>query len=159
MVDFNKLKWDNRFIHMAFLVSKWSKDPSTQVGAVIADDRHRVVSIGYNGFPKGMNDDEALYANREVKYERIIHGEINALMNANRSVEGCTLYLTPFFPCPRCTVQLIQAGIKRIVYVRHDSESPFYEAQQRWDNTTSLAMCKEAGIQTRSIMWRSFKNE
>lgn len=157
MVDFNKLKWDNRFMKMALLVSKWSKDPSTQVGAVIADDRHRVVSIGYNGFPRGMKDDSELYADREVKYERIIHGEINALMNAGRSVEGCTLYETPFFSCPRCTVQLIQAGIKRIVYIEHDSESPFYEAQQRWHNTTSLAMCKEAGIQTRSIMWRSFK--
>jgi dCMP deaminase len=75
-------KWDKNFLELAKTVSTFSKDPSTQVGAVIVDDDKRVISIGYNGFPKGVRDDHRL-DNRELKYEMIVHAEANALLFAN----------------------------------------------------------------------------
>lgn len=152
-------KWDVRFLQMALLVSGWSKDPSTKVGAVIADDKYRIVGLGYNGFPRGISDDPELYANRELKYERVIHGEINALMNANKPVDGCTLYEVPFFSCSRCTVQIIQAGIKRIVYPVHKKGSPLWDKQQRWQDSinTAVLMCDEAGIKLSPIPWEELE--
>jgi len=106
--------WDIRFLDLAKLIGSWSKDPSTQVGAVIVDDNHRIISVGYNGFPKGIEDNERLQ-DRETKYKIIVHGEINAILFANKSLKGCTLYTVPFEPCPRCAGLIIQSGIKRVV--------------------------------------------
>lgn len=108
-------KWDIRFLELAKLISTWSKDPSTKVGAVIVRPDKSILSVGFNGFPKSMADTEEWYNNREEKYSRIVHGEINALIHANGSVAGCSLYTYPFLPCDRCCVQMIQAGISRIV--------------------------------------------
>lgn len=105
-------KWHKRFINMATLVSSWSKDPSTQVGAVIVDPKNRIVSVGFNGFAQGVEDS---YTNRDEKLRRTIHAEENAILFANRSVEGCTLYVT-HHPCARCTAKIIQVGISAIVY-------------------------------------------
>lgn len=110
----NSQKWDLRFIELAKLVGSWSKDPSTQVGAVIVDDNNRIVSVGYNGFPQGIMDNERL-EDRDTKYKIVVHGEINAILFANKSVAGCTLYTIPFEPCPRCAGLIIQSGIKRVV--------------------------------------------
>lgn len=107
-------KWDSRFLDLAQLVSSWSKDPSTKVGAVITDSDNRIVSVGYNGFPKSIYDDDRL-KNRDTKYKIIIHGEMNAILFANRSLEDCTLYTYPFMPCPRCASMIIQTGIQRVV--------------------------------------------
>ena len=95
--------WGRRFLHLAEHVSTWSKDPSTLVGAVIADD-NRVVSVGFNGFPRGCDDSPALYAERERKYRRVIHAEANALLFAARPLAGCTLYTWPpaRWPAARC---------------------------------------------------------
>ncbi|KKM25536.1 hypothetical protein LCGC14_1593980 [marine sediment metagenome] len=106
--------WDSRYLQLARLVSTWSKDPSTQTGAVITNDKHRVVSVGFNGFPQKIADDDRLQ-NRAVKYEMIIHAEINSLIFAGQSLEGCTLYTYPFLSCSRCASIMIQAGIKRVV--------------------------------------------
>jgi dCMP deaminase len=114
-------KWDLRFLDLAKFVSSWSKDPSTQVGAVIVDADKRIVSLGYNGFPININDNERLQ-DRETKYKIIIHAECNALMFANKSVEGCTLYTYPFIPCPKCAGMLIQSGIKRIVSYNNEPD-------------------------------------
>lgn len=108
-------KWDKRFIDLAQHVSAWSKDPSTKVGAVIVDDNRRIVSVGYNGFPAGVNDEPERYENREIKYEMIIHGEINAILFANRDLHNCTLYTWPFMPCSRCASIVTQKGINRVV--------------------------------------------
>ncbi len=108
-------KWDHRFILLARHVGSWSKDPSTRTGAVIVAPDRSVVSLGFNGFARGTCDDEELYADRELKYERIIHCEMNALLAANRGVKGCTLYTDPFLSCPRCAVHMVQAGIVRCV--------------------------------------------
>lgn len=108
-------KWDKRFIDLAAHIATWSKDPSTQVGAVIVDDNRRIVSVGYNGFPAGVNDTPDRYENREIKYEMIIHGEINAILFANRDLHNCTLYTWPFMPCSRCASIVTQKGINRVV--------------------------------------------
>lgn len=109
-------KWDIRFLKLSELVSTWSKDPSTQTGAAIVRSDKSVVSLGFNGFPKNMKDDPELYANREVKYSRIVHCEMNALIHTRESLEGYTLYTWPFASCDRCAVHMIQAGIKQFVF-------------------------------------------
>lgn len=122
-----KESWDTFFLRLAKLISTRSKDPSTQVGAVIVNPEKHIISMGFNGFPSYMNDDPEHYANRDEKYSRIVHGEINALVLAKRDVWGCTLYTWPFLPCDRCAVIMIQAGIKRVV-----APAPTEEQAVRW---------------------------
>lgn len=119
-------KWDQRFLDLASLVSTWSKDPSTQTGAVITCGK-QVVSLGFNGFPMRMPDMPEWYANREGKYSRIVHCEINALIFAKQDVHACTLYTWPFISCDRCFVTMAQAGIWRFV-----APKPTEEQAQRW---------------------------
>ena len=108
-------KWDLRYLKMARLISTWSKDPSTQTGAVIVRQNKSVASVGFNGFPRTMPDSPELYNNREEKYSRIVHCEMNALLFLNESVQDYTLYTWPFMSCDRCFVHMIQAGITRFV--------------------------------------------
>ena len=139
----SKAAWDHHFLSMAQLVAERSKDPSTQVGAVIVDEDKHIVSTGFNGFPRGIKDDDRLY-NRELKYEIIIHGEINAVLAAGKSVKGCTLYTYPLPPCSRCASMLIQAGITRVV-------AP--PAHERWVEACKLAkdLFQEAGVSVETI--------
>ena len=133
--------WDDRFIGLAKLVGSWSKDPSTKVGAVIVDNNKRIVSIGFNGFPKNVKDTEERLCNREDKYSIIVHAEANALMFANKSVEGCTLYTWPFQPCSRCAGLIIQSGITRVVSVVQNEE--------RWEKNfaTAKKLFQESGVE------------
>lgn len=133
-------KWDERFLEMAKLVASWSKDPSTKTGAVIVDNKRRVVSVGYNGFSRGVVDSEDRYNNRETKYKIIVHCERNSIIFAQRSLDGCTLYTHPFMSCAPCAAMVIQAGITRIV-------AP-YDNNPRWveDFKLSSQMFKEAGV-------------
>jgi dCMP deaminase len=121
------IKWDVRFLQVARLVSTFSKDPSTQTGAVITDDSNRVISTGFNGFPQCMPDVPENYANREEKYSRIVHCEVNAQIFAHRDLHFCTLYTWPFASCDRCVVQMLQAGITRFVF-----PEPSADALTRW---------------------------
>ena len=114
-------KWDCRFIRLAREVASWSRDPSTKVGAVAVDAKRRVLSLGYNGFARGVCDDNHLYEIRELKYPRIIHAEANAILNATASLEGSTVYVWPLCPCSTCAGMLIQAGVKRVVTVPNDN--------------------------------------
>lgn len=107
--------WDERFLDMAELVASWSKDPSTKCGAVIVRPDKTVISVGFNGFPKGTRDYNDLYADRETKLSRIIHAEINAILFSKESLEGCTLYTWPIGTCDRCATSVVQSGIKRVV--------------------------------------------
>ena len=113
------LTWEEYFMGIAHLSALRSKDPGTQVGAVIVDENHRVVSVGYNGFPKGCSDDEFPWDREggmlETKYAFVVHAELNAILNSPRSVKGCDLYVS-LFPCNECAKAIILAGIKRIVY-------------------------------------------
>ena len=128
-------------LSLAHFVAQGSKDPSTQVGAVIVDNNKRIVSLGYNGFPNRVKDDEQLYNNREEKYKRIIHGEINAILFANRSLDNCTIYTAPFMPCPKCAGPIIQSGITRVV--SYKTNNP------RWseDFCISRELFLDAGIE------------
>lgn len=107
--------WDDRFLELAEQISGWSKDASTQVGAVIVDPLRRVVATGFNGLPRAMPDRAEYYNDRAEKLSRIIHAEMNAILFAKQSLEACTLYTFPFIPCDRCIVHVIQTGIERIV--------------------------------------------
>jgi dCMP deaminase len=113
-------KWDARFLEMAKLVSRWSKDPSTQTGAVIVDPWNRMLSVGFNGFPQRLQDDERLQ-NRELKYEMIVHCEVNAMIFVRGDIIGCTLYTWPFMSCSRCASVMIQAGISRHISLVNDN--------------------------------------
>lgn len=131
--------WDDRFMQMAALVATWSKDPAGKVGAVIVDSSNRVVSIGFNGFPRGTSDSQDLYEDRDEKIRRVMHAEANAILFAQRDLSGCTLYSTRQ-PCGQCAAMAIQAGISRVVYLKSISE--------RWkdDYETSRSLFKEAGV-------------
>lgn len=132
-------KWERRFLDLARTVSEWSKDPSTKVGAVITSNDHRILSLGFNGFPKGVDDDESRYNNKEYKYKLVCHAERNALDNASFSVEGATLYAT-MFTCNECAKSVIQRGIKVVVSPRPDLSNKKYN----WDE--ALIMYRESGI-------------
>jgi dCMP deaminase len=130
-----------RFLNLAKEVANWSKDPSTKVGAVIADKDHRIVSIGFNGFPQGIKDDERLN-DREKKYELTIHAEANAILFAGRSLDGCTCYTWPLPCCSRCAAIIIQSGMDRFVSLE--------VTEPRWIESCKLGqdLLKEAGVQT-----------
>lgn len=114
--DSKNKRWDVRFLELAQLVSSWSKDPSTKCGAVIVRPDYTIASVGYNGFPKSMADRQEWYDNREEKYSRVVHCEMNAMIHCHEPLGGYTLYTYPFACCDRCAVHMIQAGIKRFVY-------------------------------------------
>ena len=113
------ISWDDYFMGVAHLSALRSKDPSTQVGAVIVDENKKIVGIGYNGFPSGVSDDEFPWDREgdftESKYAYVVHAELNAILNAPRQVRGCTLYVS-LFPCNECAKAIIQSGIDEIVY-------------------------------------------
>lgn len=132
LVRAREAKWDARFIALAEHVAGWSKDPSTKVGAVIVDEQRRVIALGYNGFPRGVDDAPERYADRAIKYPMVVHAELNAILNALGPVEGCTLYVTPLAPCAECAKAIIQSGIRRVIITREMSEGSgrWSESQQ-----------------------------
>ena len=138
-------KWDIRFIKLAMHIATWSKDPSTKVGAIIVDTQNRIVSVGFNGYPHGIQDDDL--DDRESKLLKIIHAEQNALAFSYRDVSGFTLYCT-HPPCTQCAAIIIQRGIKRIVCPSDD-----IKFQKRWKNSSymSFDMFQNAGVIFESI--------
>jgi len=109
-------KWDKRFMETAEHVSLWSKDPSLKVGAVIVRPDRTIASIGYNGFPRGCDDSPEVYADRATKLSRVVHAELNAILNARGPVDGCTIYINCIGgSCDRCAAHIVQAGITRQV--------------------------------------------
>jgi dCMP deaminase len=142
-------KWDIRFLELAKHISGWSKDPSTKVGCVVVGEDREIRSTGFNGFPRGIKDDEERLTDRSQKYPLICHAEENAIMHAARigiSLKGSTAFVT-WPPCSRCARSLIQAGIKEIVYPETK------EIPERWmeDFTISNGMLLEAGIVVRTV--------
>lgn len=109
-------KWHTRMIGLAEHIAGWSKDPSTKCGAVITDDYHRIISVGFNGFPTGVPDEQDLLGDRAIKYEMVVHAEVNAILFSHADLSrGTTLYTWPFPPCSRCAAVIIQAGIGRVI--------------------------------------------
>jgi len=140
-------KWDRRFLELASHISTWSKDPSTKVGCVVVGEDREIRSTGFNGFPRGIEDDAERLEDRAQKYPLICHAEENAIMHAARigiSLKGNTAYVT-WPPCTRCTRSLIQAGISEVVYPTG------IEIPERWGDDLGIAMgmMEEAGITIR----------
>ena len=116
----DNLSWDEYFMGIALLSAKRSKDPSTQVGACIVDPNNKVVSIGYNGMPRGVDDNEIPWGHGEgleSKYLYVCHAEFNAILNTRdgSALQGCRIYVT-LFPCNECAKAIIQTGIKEIIF-------------------------------------------
>lgn len=115
------ISWEEYFMGVSLLAAKRSKDPNTQVGACIVDGQNRILSTGYNGFPRGCSDDEFPW-NRdegvgETKYPYVVHAELNAILNTRgKSLAGSRLYVS-LFPCNECAKAIIQAGITEVVYL------------------------------------------
>jgi dCMP deaminase len=137
------ISWDVYFMGIAHLSALRSKDPNTQVGAVIVDDEHKVVSIGYNGFPRGISDDDFPWEKEgsmlNTKYPYVVHAELNAILNAPRSLKNTSIYVS-LFPCHECAKAIIQSGIKKVIY----------ESDKYADTDSVLAskrMLLEAGVQ------------
>lgn len=136
-------KWAGRFIDMAFLVASWSRDPSSQVGAVIIRGK-RIVSLGFNGFPAGTDDSQNLYEDRDRKYLRVVHAEKNAILFAKQDLTGCTLYAT-HFPCCQCAAFIIQAGINCVVVPQQTVE---FMGRWKYHIRESLNMFHEAKVKS-----------
>ena len=141
-------KWDQRFLGLAAHIATWSKDPSTQVGCVVVGSDREIRSTGFNGFPRGIEDDDNRLADRAKKYPLICHAEENAIMHAARigmPLKGCTAFVT-WPPCCRCARSLIQAGVAEVVFPEGCEIPP------RWqeDFETSNGMLNEAGVNVRS---------
>jgi dCMP deaminase len=148
-------KWDQHFIDMCLFVAQKSKDPSTQVGAVIVGPDNEVRGTGYNGLPRGIRDTPIRLHDRDMKLKLVVHAEMNAILAAARvgiPVKGCTMYVLgrsatskhPWGgpPCTRCAVEMIQAGITQ-VRVPVPSGIP-----ERWqaDLEFSKSLLQEAGV-------------
>lgn len=106
------MKWNDRYFELAKLVSTWSKDPTTQCGAVITEDNY-IRGIGFNGFPRCIRDTDEKLNDRELKRKLMIHAEMNALTAAQG--KGDTIYIYPCLPCTTCMTLIMQAGIRKIV--------------------------------------------
>jgi dCMP deaminase len=145
MVDHRMIAWDKSFLNLCEEIAQRSKDPSTKVGACIVDQKKRIVSMGYNGFPRGCIDDPILYATRDVKLLRTIHAEVNAIITARQDLTGCTLYVSPLHPCANCAAIIVQSGIKRVVYKTTPENA---EGYKRWiaSFTEAASMFDEAGV-------------
>ncbi|MBQ1306775.1 MAG: dCMP deaminase family protein [Erysipelotrichaceae bacterium] len=137
------ITWDEYFMGLAHLSALRSKDPNTQVGACIVDADNKVVSIGYNGMPRGCSDNEFPWEREggflDTKYAFVVHAELNAILNSPRPVKDCTLYVS-LFPCNECAKAIIQSGIRKIVY-----ESDKYDGTE--GNIASKKMLQKAGVE------------
>lgn len=143
MSSINQARWDKRWLGLARHYATWSIDPSTGVGAVIARGKEQI-SQGYNGLPAGIADTDERLNNRDLRLALTIHAEHNAILRAG--AERCrdaTLYVWPFQPCHRCAVDIIQAGISRVV-----TTVPDMALWERWKDSLdlSLALLEEAGV-------------
>jgi dCMP deaminase len=116
----NYIDWDKYFMGVASLSAMRSKDPNTQVGACIVNQKKRIVGIGYNGLPYGCDDDVFPWDNDksflESKYPYVVHAEPNAILNSTFPLDNCSIYVT-LFPCHECVKLIIQSGIKEIIYL------------------------------------------
>ena len=115
------LSWDEYFMGIALMSALRSKDPNTQVGACIINEKKKIVGVGYNGFPTGCSDDELPWDREgdylDTKYPYVCHAELNAVLNSIQAdLNGCSIYIA-LFPCNECAKVLIQSGIKEIVYL------------------------------------------
>lgn len=142
------ISWDEYFMGLALLTAERSKDPNSQVGACIVDENNKIVSLGYNGVPKGFDDDLISWEREgdflNTKYAYVCHSELNAILNAPRSVQNCKLYVT-LFPCNECAKAIVQSGIKEIIYL-----------SDKYDKTDGNIVSKKI-LNTCGIKYKQYK--
>lgn len=117
----NYISWDEYFMGVALLSAQRSKDPNTQVGACVVNSDNKIVSVGYNGMPLGVSDDDFPWAREgeflDTKYPYVCHAELNAILNnPGMSLKNCSIYV-PLFPCNECCKAIIQSGIRKVIYL------------------------------------------
>ena len=139
-------KWFKRYLNLAKEVSTWSKDPNTKVGAVVVGSKGQILSQGYNGFPRGINDTAKRLNDRETKLSLVVHAEMNAIFNATYSgvsLDKATIFIYGLPACSECAKGIIQVGIKKVVVSKQCIES-----RPHWNDSwkKSIAMFAEAGI-------------
>ena len=145
------MDWDTYFMNIAHEVAKKSKDPSTQVGAVIVSEDNEPISFGYNGMVRGCDEKEMTW-DRPLKYNLVIHAEMNAILFAKRSLKGAKLYVT-HAPCDNCLKHVLQTGIREIYYA--DSS-----LTDRFDDNMKLAIIKlkrSMGVKLIGMTFRGLK--
>jgi dCMP deaminase len=141
------MTWDEKFMSLARHIALWSKDRSRKVGAIITGSDHEILSAGYNGFPRGVNDDIEERHQRPAKYKWTEHAERNAIYNAARALlKGTTIHL-PWYPCVDCARAIIQVGISEIICLEPDWNDPMWAD----DFAVVPVMLKEAGVKTRFV--------
>lgn len=138
--------WNIRYAALAAHVAQWSKDPSTKIGAVVVGEYGQILSTGYNGFPRGIEDTEERLTDRETKYAHTVHAEMNCIYNASltgTSLKGSTLYVYGLPVCASCCLGIIQAGIKHVYAVIYDT------VPEKWKESGELTkqLFDEAGIE------------
>jgi dCMP deaminase len=137
-------KWDKRFWELAKFVSAWSKDPAAKIGAVIATERG-VIAMGYNGFPKGVEDSADRLEEDDTKLNMVVHAEQNALLIAGPAALGAEMFVWGKPVCSSCGGMIVQAGISRVVSMDPE-KSP---GSSKWKNRgiVAVSMLKEAGVE------------
>ena len=142
------ISWDEYFMGVALLSAKRSKDPNTQVGACIVNEKNKIVGAGYNGLPIGCDDNDFPWEKEgdflQTKYPFVCHAELNAILNnIGMDLKGCKIY-TALFPCNECTKAIIQSGIKEVIYL-----SDKYEGNDSF--RASKIMLDKAGVSYRKV--------
>jgi dCMP deaminase len=139
-------KWYLRYLALAKEVATWSKDPNTQVGAVVVGSKGQILSQGYNGFPRGIKDSNKRLNDRDLKLSLIVHAEMNAIYNATYSgvsLDGSTIFIYGLPACSECAKGIIQVGIRKVVVSKECIESrPHWN--ESWNK--SVEMFTEAGV-------------
>ena len=141
---------DARYLALARHISGWSRDPSTKVGAVLVRPDRTIASVGYNGFPRGVDDDPVRLADRAMRLALTVHAEVNAVLNAREPIHGYTLYCT-LPPCVACAGVLLQGAIGRLIFPQH------LAVGARWHKsmTHGLDLLTEGGVAWEgSILWQ-----
>ena len=151
------LSWDEYFMGVALLSSYRSKDPSTQVGACIVNDKNKIMSMGYNGFPSGCSDDEFPWEREgeayDTKYPYVCHAELNAILNnAGANLSGCKIYVA-LFPCNECAKAIIQSGIREVVYISDKyADTPMVKASKRMFLAAGVKLTKLSSTRSQVII-------
>jgi len=160
----NYLNWDEYFIGISLLSAMRSKDPQTQVGACIVNEDHRIVGIGYNGFPRGCSDSEFPWEREgeflETKYPYVVHAEQNAILNSTTALRNCRIYVS-LFPCHECAKYIVQSGIIEVIYLNDKyAQEPSTLASKKMFNAAGITYRQIKSIQlTVQIENEIFKND
>jgi dCMP deaminase len=136
-------KWIARFTDLTKEIASWSKDLGTKVGSVIVRPDRTICSVGFNGFPRGIEDNPYAIANRDAKLFRTIHAELNAILSAKEPLNGYSIFVWPFQPCSQCAAAIIQSGIKDVYCPFNDHLN-----NERWSDSfmSALQMLDEANV-------------